>query len=337
MVPIDRIAFTIPGINMPIYWYGIIMTLAVILGYFITSVEAKRRGLDQEVILDLALVMIPVGVVGARLYSVLAELPIYLDNPWNVFNLRLGGLSIFGALIACGIALIFFCRKKKLSFAVMLDMLAPAVVIAQALGRWGNFVNQEVFGLQVLNPDMQFFPFAVYISEPTVPVPGVPGWFLALFFYESVWNLLTFITLWIYSRKPRRPGNTFLLYVIMYSAVRSFLEWLRVEAFQLSIFKDITLIPGFTGIPVSFLTSVALALTALVLLLVRGRRPFEQDAWRFAPADQAQPSADLPRQEQEDQAQACSLPDHADAAPAEDEPAQAPARQSEAAPDEPPQ
>lgn len=299
MVTPDRIAFTIPGVNLPIYWYGIIMTLAVVLGYFFTSREAKRRGLDTEVILDLALWMIPTGVVGARLYSVLAELPIYVNNPLDVFNLRLGGLSIFGALIACFIVLIFFCKKKKISMPVLLDVLAPAVVISQALGRWGNFFNQEVFGLQVLNPDMQFFPFAVYITEPTVLVPGIPGWFLALFFYESVWNLFTFIVLYVYSRKPRRPGNTFLLYVIMYSVMRSFLEWLRVETFQLSILKDITLIPGFSGIPVSFLTSVGLALVAIVLMAVRGRRPFEPDAWRFAPQAAAEDEAPVAQVEGE--------------------------------------
>ena len=140
----DPVAFSIYGIE--VRWYGIIIALAVVVGTFIALREAKRRGLEEDTLLDFLLFAIPGAIIGARAYYVIFSWDYDKNNPNQILNIRGGGLAIHGAVIAGIIIAIIFCRVKKLSFWTIGDIVAPSLILGQAIGRWGNFANQEAHG-----------------------------------------------------------------------------------------------------------------------------------------------------------------------------------------------
>ncbi len=223
---IDRIAFTLFGID--IYWYGIITALACFAGIALAMKRSKNRGYDSEYIIDFMILALPVSYICARLYYVLFELDFYLQNPLEIFAIRDGGIAIYGGVIG-GILCVYlfskFYKKPKPTMLVMADILAPSLILGQAIGRWGNFVNQEAYS-HIVAPDWMKFPLAVYIEN-------IQQWRLATFFYESVWNLMVFVMLMVYAKKERKPGNVALLYIIGYSFGRMFIEGLRSDSLWL--------------------------------------------------------------------------------------------------------
>jgi len=217
-----------------IRFYGIIIMLGALAGGFLAQREAKRRGHDPEIIWDLLVWLIIGGVVGARLWHVFTPTKdsgittmFYLTHPLDLINIRNGGLGIPGAVIGGVIALYFFARKNKLNFAEWTDIAAPALALGQAIGRWGNFFNQELYGAPTN------LPWKIYI-DPQHRLPGFQdqAYYHPLFLYESILNLMNmFVLLWLSQRfkDKLKLGDVFLIYLVLYPVERFFLEFLRLD------------------------------------------------------------------------------------------------------------
>jgi phosphatidylglycerol:prolipoprotein diacylglycerol transferase len=223
-----------------IYFYGILIMAGVVAAAFLGQAEAKRRGINPDYIWDVLFWVVLAGIIGARLWHVFTPPPSmveqgittkwYLTHPLDMINIRNGGLGIPGAIIGGALALWLYCRNKKISFLALTDTVIPGVALAQAIGRWGNFFNQELYGKPTS------LPWKLYI-DPAHRVPGYQNYdyFHPLFLYESVWNVLNMaILLWMSRRfdKWLKPGDLFYVYMIMYSIGRFGLEFLRLDASQ---------------------------------------------------------------------------------------------------------
>lgn len=217
--------FTIFGFELR--FYGIIIAIAMGIGVFLACKNAKYRNLKSDDILILALYVLPLAVIGARMFSFFSELHLY-SSFWQIFNLRTGGLSIFGGIIGGAIAIVIYCLIHKKNFFAVADVVAPSLILGQAIGRWGNFFNQEVYGFEVTNPSLQWFPFSVYIESTGT-------WHLANFFYEFVLNSIIFVVLILMLRKfkLKQKGIILASYLIMYGTIRSCLETLRMPEYIL--------------------------------------------------------------------------------------------------------
>lgn len=219
--PIDRIAFW--GIS----WYGLLIFSGILIGIWITTCEQKRLKLPEDTAIDFLLVAIPLGIIGARLYSVLFRWSDYADDFWRIFNLREGGLAIFGAVLGGLLAARLVSRRKRISFLRLCDMAVLALILAQAIGRWGNYINMEAYGLRLTETAQawKFFPIAVEI-----PVGSHWYWHMATFFYESMWDIMAFIVLMWTRRKMKRDGDLLCWYVLLYGAGRTIIEGLRSDS-----------------------------------------------------------------------------------------------------------
>ena len=210
----NPVAFSLFGLE--IRWYGILISLGVIIGTILALREAKRVGLSEDSLMDLLLFEIPLCIVGARIYYVIFSWDSYKDNPIEALNIRNGGLAIHGAIITAIIIAIIFSRLRKLDFWQIADVCAPSLILAQAIGRWGNFTNQEAHG----GPTN--LPWGIMVEGQKVH---------PTFLYESIWNFLVFIFLMWYGRKKsKKTGEVFLLYLIAYSFIRFFIEGLRTDS-----------------------------------------------------------------------------------------------------------
>ena len=223
---IDNAAFTIKlfGFTRSIYWYGIIIAMAMLIGIWTATYNARRRGFKGEMVLDLAIIAVVFAVVGARIHYVIFSWEFYKDGPFiEVFKIWNGGLAIYGGLIGGLLGTFLYCKFTKRKFMAIVDILMPSLILGQSIGRWGNFANQEAFGWQVTNPAWTFFPASVFIEATRT-------FHLATFFYESMWTLAVFIFLMIYMKKDRRQGNVFYLYFLLYGIGRVFIEPLRMDS-----------------------------------------------------------------------------------------------------------
>jgi len=217
-----RVAFYIG--EKPIYWYGVIIAIALVIGVALAVREAKRKGFRSEMVLDYMLLAIPIGIVCARLYYVIFEWKNYANNLLKIFAVWEGGLAIYGAVIGGIIAALVFKQWRRVSVGDMMDIAAPSLILAQAIGRWGNYVNQEAHGGIILNPALQWFPMGVQIDG---------AWYQATFFYESFWNVVVFIILMAIRRKIKARGGVFALYVALYGFGRFWIESLRTDSLML--------------------------------------------------------------------------------------------------------
>lgn len=221
-----------------IRYYGIILMTGALAGGWLASREAKRRGHDPEIVWDMLIWLIVGGVIGARLWHVFTPSPsaiaegrttlFYLTHPFDLINLRNGGLGIPGAVIGGVITLFFYARRNNINFAEWTDISAPALALGQAIGRWGNFVNQELYGAPTN------LPWKIYI-EPQYRLQGFESqeYYHPLFLYESLWNLANMaLLLWLARRygDQLRQGDIFLVYLIVYPLGRFFLDFLRLDA-----------------------------------------------------------------------------------------------------------
>lgn len=210
--------------GLSIRWYGVIVVTGIALGVWLAAAREKRFGLEKDAVLDLALVCVPAAILGARAYYVAFAWDQFSGGPWwNVLNIRGGGMAIYGGVIGGVLAGWTFAHWKRIPFLKLADLAAPCIALGQAVGRWGNFVNQEAHGGPVANPALQFFPMAVEIGGE---------WYYATFFYESMWCLLIVALLLAAERKGRlhRPGETFLSYIFLYALERSIVEGLRTDS-----------------------------------------------------------------------------------------------------------
>ena len=238
-------------------WYGALIVLGAALAVFLADREAKRLLLPEDTVIDLALRVLPLGILGARLYYVLFSWKDFRGHPLSVLYVWEGGLAIYGGLIAGIITTFFFCRRRRIRFFLMLDILAPGVALAQAIGRWGNYFNQEAYGISVSSPALCFFPLAVLISES-----GIPVWHAATFFYESLLDFCVFgFLLWGRRRFFRRRGDVFGAYALLYASGRLWIENLRTDSLTLA-----------GSIRISQLLSLLVCLAVILVLALRRRR-----------------------------------------------------------------
>jgi phosphatidylglycerol:prolipoprotein diacylglycerol transferase len=240
---------------LAVRWYGLLIASGVMLGTSLAHREALRRGQDPDKLLNLILVVVLSALVGARLYYVLFNWDYYGGQFSKIFAIWEGGLAIHGGLIAGGIATIMYCRLSRLSALVTADIMAPGVAIGQAIGRWGNFFNQEAFGVPT---DL---PWKLYI-DPYHRPPHLKSFefFHPTFLYESLWNFLVFCILWFGLRKrlEDRPGALTLCYLGMYSVGRFFVEGLRIDSLMLG---------GMRAAQVMSLALVSISVLGLIVLL----------------------------------------------------------------------
>ena len=221
--------------SFEIRFYGIILMLGAVAGAFLSTREAKRRGYEPEIVWDLMIYLLIGGIIGARLWHILTPSPStgittswYFTHPLDALNLRKGGLGIPGAVIGGLIVMYFYTRRHQLNFAKWTDIAAPAVALGQAIGRWGNFFNQELYGAPTS------LPWKLYI-DPQHRLAGYENveYYHPLFLYESLWNLGNmFLLLWVSRRFADRlkDGDIFLIYLIVYPIGRFLLDFLRLDA-----------------------------------------------------------------------------------------------------------
>ena len=224
--------------NLP--YYSVLIVTGMILAIMLASREEKRLGFPKDTVVDLALVLIPVSVVCARIYYVAFAWDAFREHPLSIFAIWEGGIAIYGGLIGGVLTVLLFAHFRHLNALLLMDMLVPGVALAQAIGRWGNFFNMEAYGLRVDHPAFQFFPFAVQIPEG-----GILVWHMATFFYESCWNLIIFLILYLLRKRSRQPGQLFLLYSLLYGAGRLVIEGLRTDSLMAGSLR-ISQVLGFT-------------------------------------------------------------------------------------------
>jgi len=226
-----------------IRFYGIILMLGALAGAWLATREAKRRGYEPEIVWDLLTYLLIGGIIGARLWHILTPPPSsgitagwYLTHPLDALAIWKGGLGIPGAVIGGVIVLYFYCRRHNLNFLEWTDIAAPSVALGPAIGRWGNFFNQELYGkptnlpwaIHITNPSARVSPYSDLTKYPLDVTRFHP-----LFLYESLWNLANMVFLiWLGRRfaDRLRPGDIFLVYLVTYPVGRFFLDFLRVDA-----------------------------------------------------------------------------------------------------------
>ena len=241
--------------DLSLHYYGMLIALGVLLGVFLAMKRESRLGLAKDTTIDLALVGVPAALVGARLYYVAFSWDFYKDDLWKILSVREGGMAIYGGVLAALLAGWIFSRVRKVPFASLADLAAPSLALGQAVGRWGNFVNQEAYGYAVTDPALCRFPIAVFIEADG-------RWHLATFFYESAWCFLIVAFILLMERKGRlrRPGDAFLWYLLLYGAERAVVEGLRTDSLMLG------------PVRISQLLAALLAASSLIALIVRARR-----------------------------------------------------------------
>ena len=243
-----------------IYFYGILIAVGFLLGMLVCTRISRRFGIKEDDLYDVFLWLIPLSIVGARLYFVLFKLDYYLSNPAEIFALREGGLAIYGGIIAGILVICLVSRRKKIPLGAMLDVLVFGLLIGQIIGRLGNFMNREAFGAET----------AVFCRMGLTAPDGTTIYVHPTFLYESLWNLACLIFLAVFVRRGKRryDGQCILIYFFWYGVGRAWIEGLRTDSLYI----------GSTGIRVSQLLSAVLALAALAALIVQSRRAHPPEA-----------------------------------------------------------
>lgn len=253
---ISRVAFSIG--DFPIYSYGLIITIGLVLAVIYGFKQCKPQesgervddGLGVDDYLNMLLCAIPISVICARLYYVVFSWSAYKDNLLNIFDIRSGGLAIYGGIIGAVLTIVVYCRKKKINIGTVLDILCVGLLIGQAIGRWGNFVNAEAFGCETS------LPWAMTIEENgKVIAKSVHPTFL----YESLWNAIGILILMIYKKHTHFRGELFCAYLTWYGIGRAIIEGLRTDSLY------------FGTMRVSQVLAVITAVIGVVLI-IRGRR-----------------------------------------------------------------
>ncbi|MBO5485845.1 MAG: prolipoprotein diacylglyceryl transferase [Eubacterium sp.] len=251
-----------------IAYYGVIIALGMIGGLFLARWQAKRTGQNPELYMDYALYGILFAVIGARLYYVAFSWDTYKNNLWQIFNIRGGGMAIYGGVIAAVITAIVFCRIKKYKFSLFADTAVVGLILGQIVGRYGNFMNREAFG------EYTDSLFAMRLKENQVSASNItdpmwanmeyidgPGYIQVhpTFLYESVWNLIVLIIMLLRTKRKAFDGEIFLIYIVGYGVGRCWIEGLRTDQLQI----------GGTGIAVSQVLSALLAVGGIAYWIYR--------------------------------------------------------------------
>ena len=241
---INPIAFTIG--NLDIYYYSICIVLGIILAIFLCYKSKEKFNINFSFIFDTIIYCLIFGIIGARIFYILFNLKKYLLNPIRIFQIRNGGLAIYGGLIAGFLVILYRCKKSKINVYDFLDLLVPYLALAQSIGRWGNFFNIEAYGVQTKN----IFRMGIYKQNALIYVHPV-------FLYESIFNLILFFILKKLQKKRKFEGQIVLIYIIMYSFVRYFLEKLRTDSLM------------FFSVRISGLISIILFVSSFSILIFK--------------------------------------------------------------------
>ena len=254
---VSSVAFTL-GENFSVMWYGVVIALGMLMAIAYASFRCKQQGIKIDDLIDIAIFTIFFGVIGARLYYVIFN-PTNFKSLWDIIDIRSGGLAIYGGVIAGALTIVVVCLIKKISWRKLFDAAGPGVMIAQAMGRWGNFFNGEAYGAIVEEGHPLYFLRMGLISRNTY---GDFGTFDMVyvhpcFLYESLWNVIGFILINIFFKNKKFDGQIALYYFAWYGFGRMFIEGLRTDALYI----------GQTGIRVSQLLGFLLFALATALII----------------------------------------------------------------------
>ena len=262
---VSNVAFVVPGLNIPIMWYALLITFGMICCIIYTIVQARKVGITLDDVIDFALFTIPIGVIGARLYYVIFDNDHTYENIVDVFNIRQGGLAIYGGIIAGAITVLAVSYFKKINFFAFGDCVAPGVLLAQGIGRWGNFMNGEAFGTEtdwfirmgLKNHNVDYYIGKGLITEVS---RGEMAYVHPTFLYESLWNLTGVLLVYLFAKfiKKKYDGQLVLMIFGWYGFGRMFIEGLRTDS----------LTDGGNTIRVSQVLAAAIFVVCLILLIV---------------------------------------------------------------------
>lgn len=268
---LDHVGKNISIFGFSIAYYGIVIVTGMMIAIWIAQREAKRTGQNPEQYLDLAMIGIAAGILGARIYYVIFAWDYYKDDLLSIFNIRQGGLAIYGGIIGACIAVVIYSRKKKQNFSLLMDTASMSIVFGQIMGRWENFFNREAFGDYTNNLfAMQLPVSAVRANEITqkmwdhvVTVNGVE--YIQVhptFLYESLWNVGVLLFLFWFRKRKKFNGEVFLMYLIGYGLGRIWVEGLRTDQLLLPV----------VGLPVSQLLSGCLVVGCTILVVWKRKK-----------------------------------------------------------------
>jgi phosphatidylglycerol---prolipoprotein diacylglyceryl transferase len=270
--------------SFKIYFYSLLIIAGVLAAVWLSIIEAKRRKLDTELVWDMVPWLLIAGIIGARLWHILtpsASMGItasyYFQHPLEIFATRKGGLGIPGAVIGGAVGLWLYCRVKKQKFGTWADIIVPGLALAQAIGRWGNFFNQELYGSPTT------LPWKLFIDEAhRLPEYANVAFYHPMFLYESLWNLFNmFFLLYLGRRYVKKllPGDIFAIYMIVYAIGRFTLEFMRLD-------------PSFVGgVNANQATMVIVAIGALIFLLIQHRKKIKTRKVKEVTAENEKPGA----------------------------------------------
>lgn len=223
---INRAAFSIG--NFSVYWYGIIIALGLLLAILYGIGEAKKTDLSQDDLYNMILIAIPSAIICARLYYVIFSWDMYKDDLMSIFDIRNGGIAIYGGVIGTFISIFCYCKAKKINMGIPLDILAIGLLIGQSIGRWGNFVNAEAYGSATT------LPWAMTIKEGAITIADSIH---PTFLYESLWNAVGIIVLLFYKKIKMFKGELFCAYMVWYGLGRMWIEGLRSDSLYIGDFR----------------------------------------------------------------------------------------------------
>lgn len=249
---IDPVAFNLGPLS--VRWYGIIIAVGILLGYFVAQRALVKAGLHKDTLVDIIFYSALFGFIAARIYFVIFQWPYYAENPSEIIKIWHGGIAIHGGLIGGFIAGVIVCKVKNLNPFQIGDIVAPSIILAQGIGRWGNFMNHEAHGGSVSRAFLEQLHSPNFIIE-NMYING--QYYHPTFLYESIWDVAGFIIL-VNIRKHLKLGETFFLYLTWYSIGRFFIEGLRTDSLMLT-----------SNIRVAQLVSILLILISISLIVYR--------------------------------------------------------------------
>ncbi|MBK4213246.1 prolipoprotein diacylglyceryl transferase [Bacillus sp. FSL L8-0215] len=251
--PIDPIAFQLGPIS--VHWYGVIIGVGALLGLWLALRECEKRGINKDMFIDLILFAIPIAIICARIYYVSFEWDYYQQHPNEIIKIWNGGIAIHGGLIGAVLTAIVFTKVRKVSFWKIADVAAPSILLAQAIGRWGNFINQEAHGEAVSRTFLE----NLHLPEFIINQMYIDGtYYHPTFLYESLWNLAGVVILILLRRTSLRRGEIFLSYLIWYSIGRFFIEGMRTDSLMLT-----------EHLRIAQMISIAIFVVAVLLIFFR--------------------------------------------------------------------
>lgn len=256
----DRVFLKLGPIT--IYWYAVLIVVSILIGVYFSTREAQKNGLSKDFITDLIFYVIPISILGARLYYAVFNFSIFKDNLLDIFKVWEGGLAIYGAVISGIIFIIYYCKKKNKNILLTIDTVVPYLILGQAIGRWGNFINKEAHGAITTLSHLQDLHLPTFIIEG-MHING--HYYIPTFLYESLWCILGFIILLIIRKKDKYKHKGILVssYFIWYGIGRFFIEGLRTDSLYIGTFR------------ISQIVSIILILIGLVGIIIIWRKKWK--------------------------------------------------------------